>query len=204
MGDLRHHDEKSCRVRRTTQASGRRFRRCQNWHWHSTGGRRRLVVRVAQLNSQVLIDAIVQQTMVFIAQLATAGGVRAPLAKVAGQVFLELTSELQSQGVKKKVIADMFGMALRTYHRRTRELKQSQTDAGRTLWDATLAFLSPLESEALGTLSRHRTELEELRRRVDLHNAGLPPHQPFRRVVHYMGQYVKDDGDSRDATEGTD
>ncbi len=332
------------------------------------------------MNTQVLIDAVVQQTMVFIAQLATAGGVRAPLAKVAGQVFLDLTSELQNQGVKKKVIADMFGMALRTYHRRTRELKESQTDVGRTLWDAALSFLrerrsssaleiqrrfrhddaeilrgilsdlvnsglvfrsgrgdsaiyrlvddaelaanagqagvdhmvwlaayqngpttlaalseaskvggerceaalkrlvldgrvirvpntepalyeckafdvpfgaeqgweaavldhfralvtavgmklalgrsnaeardtvggstfsfdvvagQALEQEALGILARHRAELEALRRRVDLYNAQMPRQQAYRRVVHYLGQYVRDD-DDRDPMEGND
>ena len=336
------------------------------------------------MNTQLLIDAVVQQTMVFIAQLATAGGVRAPLARVAGQVFLDLTSELQNQGVKKKVIADMFGMALRTYHRRTRELKESRTDIGRTLWDATLGFLrerqaiaaveiqrrfrhddgeilrgvlgdlvnsglvfrsgrgdtaiyrivddadlashsaelgatgvdymvwlavyqngpltlsaltevskigaercqlalkrlladgrvvrvpdtepalyeskefdvpfgaeqgweaavldhfralvtavgmklaagrssagasdtvggstfsfdvvagSTLEREALGILARHRAELEQLRQRVDQHNSRMPSHQAFRRVVYYMGQYVRDDGDAPDPMEGND
>jgi len=93
------------------------------------------------MNTQLLIDAIVQQTMVFIAQLATAGGVRAPLAHVASQVFLDLTSELQNQGVRKKVIADMFGMALRTYHRRVSELHASRTESGRTLWEAVLSAL---------------------------------------------------------------
>src|SRR5690606_40872132 len=74
--------------------------------------------------------------MVFIAQLATSGGVRAPLAQVANQVFLNLSNELQSQGVSKKVIADMFGMALRTYHRKVRSCRESQTEAGRTIWEA--------------------------------------------------------------------
>jgi hypothetical protein len=74
--------------------------------------------------------------MVFIAQLATAGGVRAPLAQVADKVFLELSDELQSQGVSKKVIADMFGMALRTYHRRVQAARQSHTEAGRSVWEA--------------------------------------------------------------------
>jgi len=92
-------------------------------------------------NPQLLIDAVVQQTMVFIAQLATAGGVRAPLAGLANQVFADLTHELEKQGVKKKVIADMFGMALRTYHRRSQELRLSRTDEGRTLWEAVYAFL---------------------------------------------------------------
>jgi hypothetical protein len=97
------------------------------------------------VNAYLLIDAVVQQTMVFIAQLATAGGVRAPLAHVANQVFLDLTSELQSRGVKKKVIADMFGMALRTYHRRVRELGESRTDAGKTVWEAVLGFIRERE-----------------------------------------------------------
>ncbi|MBN2196514.1 MAG: hypothetical protein JW751_27125 [Polyangiaceae bacterium] len=88
------------------------------------------------MNAHLLIDAIVQQTMVFIAQLATSGGVRTPLAQVADQVFLELSAELQSQGVSKKVIADMFGMALRTYHRKVQASRQSQTETGRTVWEA--------------------------------------------------------------------
>lgn len=93
------------------------------------------------MNAHLLIEAVVQQTMVFIAQLATTGGVRAPLANVAEQVFLDLTSELQNRGVKKKVIADMFGMALRTYHRRVRELSESRTVVGQTVWEAVLDFV---------------------------------------------------------------
>ncbi|HEX4339405.1 MAG TPA: crosslink repair DNA glycosylase YcaQ family protein [Polyangiaceae bacterium] len=93
------------------------------------------------MNAYLLIDAVVQQTMVFIAQLATAGGVRAPLAHVAEQVFAELTTELSNRGVKKNVIADMFGMALRTYHRRVRELAESKTESGRSVWEAVLGFI---------------------------------------------------------------
>lgn len=93
------------------------------------------------MNAHLLIDAVVQQTMVFIAELATAGGVRAPLAHVAEQVFLDLTNELSQRGVKKNVIADMFGMALRTYHRRVRELSESKTDAGRSVWEAVLGYV---------------------------------------------------------------
>jgi hypothetical protein len=93
------------------------------------------------VNAHLLINTIVQQTMVFIAQLATAGGVRAPLAKVADQVFLELTRELSAQGLKKKVIADMFGMGLRTYHRHSQAAEQSKSVAGRTVWEAVLQFI---------------------------------------------------------------
>lgn len=42
------------------------------------------------MNVQLLIDVIVRQTMVLIAELATSGGLRAPLAHVAGQAFLGL------------------------------------------------------------------------------------------------------------------
>jgi hypothetical protein len=128
------------------------------------------------VHTPVLIDAIVQRTMAFIAHLATAGGVRAPLAHVANQVFLELTQELQNQGVKKKVIADMFGMALRTYHRRVRELQDSKTDAGRTLWEVVLEFLK--EQEPVGAqriYQRFRNDDVELLSGVlnDLVNSGL-------------------------------
>ena len=92
------------------------------------------------MHLNALIDAVVRQTTILIAHLATAAGVRAPLAHVANQVFLELVGELREQGVGGKVIADMFGMALRTYHARVRRLSESATDRGRTLWEAVLAF----------------------------------------------------------------
>ncbi len=93
------------------------------------------------MNINLLIDAIVRQTVVLIAQLATASGSRAPLAHVAGQVFLDLTRELTAQGLGQKIIADMFGLALRTYHRRVRELSESTTERGRTLWEAVLGYV---------------------------------------------------------------
>jgi hypothetical protein len=94
------------------------------------------------MSVKILIDGIVRQTTVLIAQLATSGGVRAPLAHIANQVFLELSRELEAQGVSRKVSADMFGMALRTYLRRVQWLNESSTDRGRTLWQAILDYLS--------------------------------------------------------------
>jgi hypothetical protein len=35
----------------------------------------------------------------------------------------------------------MFGLALRTYHRRVRELAESKTDAGRSVWEAVLGYV---------------------------------------------------------------
>jgi hypothetical protein len=85
-----------------------------------------------------LIQAIVRQTTVLIAQLATSGGWRAPLAQVASQVFLDLVTELERQGVSRKVSADMFGMGLRSYQRRIRRVAESSTERGRSLWEAAL------------------------------------------------------------------
>lgn len=93
------------------------------------------------MNVQVLIDSIVRQTTVLIAQLATSAGARAPLAHVANQVFLELVGELKTQGVGNKVIADMFGLALRTYHARVRRLSESKTVQGQSLWESVLEYV---------------------------------------------------------------
>lgn len=128
------------------------------------------------MNTELLINAIVQQTMVFVAQLATAGGVRAPLAHVADQVFIELTRELQNQGVTKKVIADMFGMALRTYHRRVRDLSQSGTQPGRTVWEAVLEHIRKTEPvSAARVYERFRADDREVVGGVlnDLVDSGL-------------------------------
>jgi hypothetical protein len=90
---------------------------------------------------EVLIQAIVRQTTVLIAQLATSWGTRAPLAQVASQVFLDLVSELEAQGVSRKVSADMFGLGLRTYQRKIQRLTESSTERGRSLWEAVLTYL---------------------------------------------------------------
>jgi hypothetical protein len=101
------------------------------------------------MNVHVLIDAIVRQTMVLVAQLATAGGERAALGHTANQVFLELTNELKRQGLSHTLIADLFGLSLRTYHNKVRRLSESATDRGRPLWNAVLDFV-----QNRGTVSR--------------------------------------------------
>lgn len=128
------------------------------------------------MNVHLLIDAIVQQTMVLIAQLATTGGARAPLVKVADQVFAELTAELQNQGVTKKVIADMFGMALRTYHRRVQETRESRSQVGSTVWEAVLGYIRENEPvSAAQVFTRFSYDDREVVSGVlnDLANSGL-------------------------------
>jgi hypothetical protein len=93
------------------------------------------------MHVKLVIDAIVRQTTVLIAQLATAAGTRAPLAQIANQTFLSLTQELERQGLAQKVIADMFGLALRSYQQKVQRIEESATDQGRTLWQALHDYL---------------------------------------------------------------
>ena len=93
------------------------------------------------MGESVLIDSVVRQTTVLLASLATAAGNRASLAHVANEVLASLVAELKAQGLGNKVIADMFGMALRTYYDRVARLGESQSDTGRSLWDAVLAHV---------------------------------------------------------------
>ncbi len=128
------------------------------------------------MNVQLLIDSIVRQTTVLIAQLATSGGIRAPLAHIANHVFVELARELEAQGVSRKVSADMFGMALRAYQRKLRRLGESSTEQGRSLWEAVLDFL---ENDGVRTraevLSRFQRDEPETVRGIlrDLTESGL-------------------------------
>jgi hypothetical protein len=106
------------------------------------------------MNERILIDAIVRQTVILIAQLSTADGIRSPLSHVADEVFLGLVRQLESQGLGKKVIADMFGLALRSYQQKVQRLGESATQRGITLWGAIHTFLS-------GVPSASRTEVME-------------------------------------------
>jgi hypothetical protein len=104
------------------------------------------------MNLKLLIDGIVRQTTVLIAQLSTSEGVRSPLAHVANQVFFELAREIEAQGIKQRVAADMFGMALRAYQKKMQRLTESQSAQDRTLWEAVLSFVGE------GEVARDRIE----------------------------------------------
>src|SRR5690242_11828141 len=114
------------------------------------------------MDSRLLIDAIVRQTTVLIAQLATSAGIRAPLAHLADQVFLELAQEIEQQGVSRKVAADMFGLALRTYQRKVDRLAASASVAEKTLWQAVLEYVSRegsvTRSQVLAAFERDASE----------------------------------------------
>src|SRR5262245_16711136 len=128
------------------------------------------------MDATLLIDAIVRQTTILIATLATSSGQRAQLARVANLVFADLVRELRDQQVGNKIIADMFGMALRTYHRKTARMRSSRTDRGLSLWEAVLLHIQqhgPLTRAEI--LQRFRRDDESIVRSVliDLVEAGL-------------------------------
>lgn len=97
------------------------------------------------MNVQLIINSIVRQTTVLIAQVATTSGMRSPLAQVANQVFLDLVTELERQGLSRKVVADMFGLALRSYQQKVDRLTESASSRGVSLWEAVYAFLRQSE-----------------------------------------------------------
>jgi len=128
------------------------------------------------VNVNLLIDAIVRQTTVLVAQLATAAGARAQLAHTANQVFLDLVHELKDQGIANKVIADMFGLTLRTYHNKIARLAESSTERGRSLWEALLSFVQERGSVSRAdVLHRFRNDDEAKVRGVlkDLVDSGM-------------------------------
>ncbi|HEX2733048.1 MAG TPA: hypothetical protein VHM70_15670 [Polyangiaceae bacterium] len=128
------------------------------------------------MNVTSLIDAMVRQTSVLLAQLATSGGGRAQLANTANQVFLDLVGSLREQGLGSRVIADMFGLALRTYQERVRKLSESRTIRGKSLWEAVRDHIE-LQGPILraDVLQRFRYDDVESVRGVlrDLTHAGL-------------------------------
>jgi hypothetical protein len=119
---------------------------------------------------ELLIHAIVRQTTILIAQIATSRGARAPLAQIANQVFLDLVAELERQGVSRKVSADMFGLGLRTYRRKIQRLSESSTERGRSLWDAVLDYVRTQGlASRMDVLTRFRQD-DEAQVRAVLHD----------------------------------
>ncbi|HVW27284.1 MAG TPA: hypothetical protein VHC69_18085 [Polyangiaceae bacterium] len=128
------------------------------------------------MNVNLLVDAIVRQTTVLIAQLATSAGARATLAHTANQIFLDLVAELKAQGLGNKVIADMFGMTLRGYHHKVSRLSESTTERGRSLWEALYSFIQERDTVSRSDLFERFQRDEEAKVRgvlSDLVDSGL-------------------------------
>jgi hypothetical protein len=112
------------------------------------------------VNLKLLMDGVVRQTTVLLAQLSTTAGARSPLAHVADQVFLELAREIEAQGVRRQVVADMFGMALRSYQKKMRRLTESASVGEQTLWQAVLALVEREQPTRARVLERFQFDGE--------------------------------------------
>ncbi len=156
------------------------------------------------MNPALLIDAIVRQTTVLIAALATSAGQRTPLSHIADRVFTDLVSELNEQGLGQKVIADMFGMALRTYHARVARIAASQTDQDRSLWEAVLTYVQ--ESGPLlrtDVLQRFNRDNDLVVRSVlrDLVDSGLVYQMGRGDAIRYRAADTSELGQARSESE---
>lgn len=80
------------------------------------------------MNPRLLVDGIFRQTTILVAQVSTASGARSSLTRVVDQVFLSLARELEGQGVKRAVAADMFGLALRSYQKKLQRITESASE----------------------------------------------------------------------------
>lgn len=141
------------------------------------------------MNSQLVIDAVVRQTMVLIARLSTVDGVRSPLSHIADNVFVSLVRELEHQRLGKKVVADMFGMALRSYRQKVQRLKESATSRGVTLWGAVHGFLEERGSATRSEIFKHFGRDDEATVRSilnDLVESGLVRKRPGKNPTYRM------------------
>jgi predicted transcriptional regulator len=69
--------------------------------------------------------------------------------------------ELESQGLGKKVIADMFGLALRSYRQKVQRIGESATTRGVTLWSAVHSYLSERPAASRNDILLHFKHDEE-------------------------------------------
>jgi hypothetical protein len=102
--------------------------------------------------------------------------VRSPLSHIADEVFVSLVRELENQGLGKKVIADMFGLALRSYRQKVQRLSESITSRGVSLWGAVHGFLAERDSATRVEILSHFKHDEEATLRSilnDLVESGL-------------------------------
>jgi len=95
---------------------------------------------------------------------------------IADRFFSSIVAELEAQNIRQKVIADMFGIPLRSFQYRMSRLSRSRTDTGRLLWEVIFEYLQSESEVTLGqTLTRFYREDEATVRGLlgDLVDSGL-------------------------------
>lgn len=124
----------------------------------------------------LLVDALVRESASLLAAAATHKGARTRLGGIEDRLFYGMADELQQLDVKRRVSADMFGMAPRAYIRKVRRIEESATDQGRSLWAAAYEFIVSSSQVTWIEISRRFSrDDEEVLRGVlrDLTESGL-------------------------------
>lgn len=127
--------------------------------------------------TSLLIDALLHQLARLVAQLAVEE--RSSLAHVADRFQLHLVQELRRRGLGHKVIADIFGLPLRTYHERIKRLDEHKLSRLKTIRDAMIGFVHGQSCVTRDSLDlRFRLEDERIVRSVirDLVETGVLEH----------------------------
>lgn len=106
------------------------------------------------MNTRLLIDEVLAEVAGFVATLATLNGARTLVADLPDRFFYRLAMALEAQGLSKKLVADMSGLALRSYQKRLQRLAESRSDTGKTLWEAAFVYLHQRRVVPRGDLER--------------------------------------------------
>jgi hypothetical protein len=141
------------------------------------------------MSLQSLARALIRDTSMLVAAVATRDGARMPLGPLGDRLFHGLACELHAKQIRRRVAADMFGMVPRAYLRKVRRAEESVTDHGYSLWQAVYEHIASTQGVDLAELSRrfHRDDEGVLRGVLsDLRESGLvevTAQQPPRYVA---------------------
>lgn len=95
------------------------------------------------MDVESLVHLVAVQAAGLIGRLATSEGGRAPMATLESTFMRALVSELEQQGLSQRVIADMFGVSVRTYQRSL--LRWGAPEGAGSLWAEVLEFVDRRE-----------------------------------------------------------
>jgi hypothetical protein len=96
----------------------------------------------AAMRLDLLLIAIVREAGHLVAAVATHRGARTSLAHLNDHFFYGVAGALHAMNVRRRVGADMLGMAPRAYLRKLRRVEESLTDRGRCLWEAVYDYVA--------------------------------------------------------------
>jgi hypothetical protein len=147
------------------------------------------------MSLQSLARALIRDTSLLVASVATRDGSRMPVAPLLDRLFHGLACELHGRQVRRRVAADMFGMAPRAYLRKVRRAEESVTDHGYSLWQGVYEHIAANPGIELAGLARrfHRDDEGVLRGVLsDLRESGLVEQNPANGFCAASGRQLSE------------